>query len=41
MNKPVYDPEKAGNSLRIAPWGKTNMDKQLKLLEKPEKYCAK
>jgi len=39
MNKPVYDPEKAGNSLRIAPWGKTNMDKQLKLLEKPEKFA--
>lgn len=22
MNKPVYDPEKAGNNLRIAPWSK-------------------
>jgi len=41
MNKPVYDPEKAGNSLRIAPWGKTSMDGQLRLLEKPERYCAK
>lgn len=33
MNKPVYDPEKAGNSLRIAPWEHRNDDKQLSLLE--------
>lgn len=41
MNKPVYDPEKAGNSLRIAPWGKIDTEEQLRLLEKPERYCAK
>jgi adenine-specific DNA-methyltransferase len=41
MNKPVYDPEKAGNSLRIVPWEKTSIDDQLKLLEKPVRYCAK
>lgn len=42
MNKPVYDPEKAGNSLRIAPWGNIeDSAEQLRLLEKPERYCAK
>jgi len=41
MNKPVYDPEKAGNSLRIAPWDKISTEEQLILLEKPESYCAK
>ncbi|MDD2542646.1 MAG: site-specific DNA-methyltransferase [Desulfuromonadaceae bacterium] len=41
MNKPVYDPEKAGNSLRIAPWGQISPSEQLRLLEKPERYCAK
>jgi len=41
MNKPVYDPEKAGNSLRIAPWGNISQSKQLRLLEKPERYCSK
>ncbi|MFZ5450471.1 MAG: DNA-methyltransferase [Thermodesulfobacteriota bacterium] len=34
MDKPVYDPEKAGNSLTIPPWESHKKDKQLKLLEK-------
>ncbi len=37
MNKPVYDPEKAGNSLRIAPWEHRNDDKQLSLLEETKR----
>jgi adenine-specific DNA-methyltransferase len=37
MNKPVYDPEKAGNSLRIAPWEHRNDDKQLRLLEETKR----
>jgi adenine-specific DNA-methyltransferase len=42
MHKPVYDPEEAGNSLRIAPWArKQEEDKQLKLLEKHGKYSTK
>jgi len=42
MNKPVYDPEEAGNSLRIAPWEK-NQEKseQLRLLEKRRRYSVK
>jgi adenine-specific DNA-methyltransferase len=42
MNKPVYDPEEAGNSLRIAPWEK-HQDKggQLRLLEKRRRYSTK
>lgn len=35
MNKPVYDPIEAGNSLTIAPW--TKEKKQMVLLEKPSK----
>lgn len=35
MNKPVYDPELAGNSLRISPWAKKQEDeKQFRLLER-------
>ena len=41
MNKPVYDPEEAGNSLRIAPWAKKQEDVQLRLLEKSARYSAK
>lgn len=42
MHKPVYDPEEAGNSLRIAPWAKKEEDhKQLRLLEKRGKYSTK
>lgn len=41
MNKPVYDPEKAGNNLRIPPWSKAQDDNQLRLLEKQARYKAK
>ena len=42
MHKPIYDPEEAGNSLRIAPWTKTqDEDKQLRLLEKRRKYTTR
>ncbi|HEX7319495.1 MAG TPA: site-specific DNA-methyltransferase [bacterium] len=41
MNKPVYDPEKAGNSLRIAPWDRKQKESQLRLLEKYQRYSAK
>lgn len=41
MYKPVYDPEKAGNKLRIAPWVKTDMPGQLRLLEKSKRYGKK
>jgi adenine-specific DNA-methyltransferase len=41
MDKLVYDPEEAGNSLRIAPWANKQKDTQLKLLEKSERYSAK
>jgi len=42
MNRPVYDPEEAGNSLRIAPWT-NNQEKseQLRLLEKRKRYSSK
>jgi len=41
MDKPVYDPEEAGNSLRIAPWAKKQEDAQLRLLEKRARYSGK
>ncbi|MBI4621392.1 MAG: site-specific DNA-methyltransferase [Desulfobacterales bacterium] len=41
MDKPIYDPEEAGNSLRIAPWSKKPEDKQLRLLEKRARYSVK
>jgi adenine-specific DNA-methyltransferase len=42
MNKPVYDPEEAGNSLRIAPWEKQEeKSEQLRLLEKRRRYSVK
>jgi adenine-specific DNA-methyltransferase len=41
MNKPVYDPEEAGNSLRIAPWENQHKNEQLRLLEKRSRYSAK
>jgi len=41
MDKPVYDPEEAGNSLRIAPWSKKPDERQLRLLEKRTRYSAK
>jgi len=37
MNKPVYDPTEAGNSLTIAPWTSNKNKKQLTLLDKPRK----
>ena len=40
MNKPVYDPDAAGNSLRIAPWI-ISPDEQFRLLENPEEYPVK
>jgi len=42
MNKPVYDPEEAGNSLRIAPWeNRQKKSRQLRLLEKRGRYSVK
>jgi adenine-specific DNA-methyltransferase len=41
MDKPIYDPEEAGNSLRIAPWTKKPEDAQLRLLEKRARYSTK
>jgi len=41
MHKPVYDPEEAGNSLRIAPWADKQEEKQLRLLEKRARYTTK
>ncbi len=37
MNKPVYDPIQAGNSLRVSPWSATEESAQLKLLERANK----
>ena len=37
MNKPVYDPQQAGNSLRILPWGTKQNNVQMTLLEKGQK----
>lgn len=39
MDRPVYDPLEAGNSLTIAPWKKKQ--EQLTLFERQEKYQAK
>lgn len=41
MDKPVYDPVEAGNSLRIAPWSKKSEDNQLRLLERQARYHVK
>jgi adenine-specific DNA-methyltransferase len=40
MNKPVYDPVEAGNSLTVAPWEKT-VPGQKTLLEKRVQYGKK
>ena len=42
MDKPVYDPFKAGNSLTTAPWNKKQNDKQEGLFDKPARKhgCA-
>jgi adenine-specific DNA-methyltransferase len=40
MNRPVYDPKAAGNSLTISPWvPKVNMEQPI-LLEKKKEYAA-
>lgn len=42
MDKPIYDPVEAGNSLRIAPWSmKSEDDKQPRLFGKRARYNAK
>ena len=41
MNKPVYDPEEAGNSLTISPWMNNPEAEQLILLEKRARYSSK
>lgn len=40
MNKPIFDPDEAGKSLRISPWENQEKGKQLKLLEKKERYIT-
>ncbi|MFZ5448399.1 MAG: DNA-methyltransferase [Thermodesulfobacteriota bacterium] len=41
MNKPIFDPDEAGKSLRFSPWKNQEEEKQLKLLEKTERYSIK
>lgn len=41
MDKPIYDPVEAGNSLRTAPWSKKSEDNQLRLLERQARYHVK
>lgn len=41
MNKPVYDPKEAGNSLTIAPWESQRKYTQMRLLEKQKRYVTK
>lgn len=44
MNKPVYNPIEAGNSLTIPPWSATRDNEQFILLEKPndnQRYAAR
>lgn len=42
MNKPIYDPTRANNLLRISPWeNQKKVANQLRLLEKPPKYSTK
>ncbi|MEK6690012.1 MAG: site-specific DNA-methyltransferase [Nitrospirota bacterium] len=41
MNRPVYDPVKAGNSLTVAPWTYTNIPEQpLLIKERKRKYST-
>jgi adenine-specific DNA-methyltransferase len=37
MNKPIYDPVEAGNSLTIAPWSGNKTKRQMVIFEKPNK----
>lgn len=41
MHKPIYDPEEAGNNLRIAPWTAKLEEKQLRLIEKKARYKSR
>ncbi len=41
MNKPVYDPAAAGNSLSISPWASPQSTGQLTLLEPKKRYVAR
>ncbi len=41
MNKPIYNPEEAGNNLRIAPWETERNSGQLRLCEKRTRFSAK
>lgn len=41
MDKPIYDPIEAGNSLRIAPWSTKFDETQLRLLEKRARFSKK
>jgi len=42
MNRPVYDPKAAGNSLTVSPWDTNDHPNQLRLIEQtPKRYRAK
>jgi adenine-specific DNA-methyltransferase len=41
MNKPIYDPEDAGESLTSPPWKEKQKERQMKLLEKSRRYSTK
>ena len=41
MDKPIYDPVAAGNSLSIAPWSKKIEDNQLRFWERQTRYRVK
>jgi len=42
MNRPIYDPIEAGNSLTVAPWTKAdNSDQPLLIKEKKRRYAAR
>lgn len=41
MNQPIYDPEKSGKSLRIAPWKPDKSVAQIKMLEKASSKYGK
>lgn len=42
MNRPVYDPKAAGNSLTVSPWPETENPNQMRLIEeKRKRYMAK
>jgi adenine-specific DNA-methyltransferase len=41
MDKPIYDPVEAGNSLRIAPWANKSKEIQSILFDKSARYSTK